>query len=314
MGLPKPSASLLLREAARRPFSGAVATLGRQDILFDYSWLQRTAARMGVRLCPAEVTLHREPTLALRGFMSDDSFLKGLGFSEIVRVDYSDFEAPDYLLDLNAPQTPDDLRQRFDAVLDGGTLEHVFHLPHALRHVFEMLKPGGRVIHFSPSANHLDHGFYMFCPTLLWDYYTTNQFEINTFCLYRYRPSREQWEVYAYRPEALAPGVRWGGLDDAMYGIHVVATRTASSTGDRIPQQGWYLQRWQEAKAREPAGAGELLAEPPGTKARLLMDLTRPHPRLHRLACQLIVRWRAFINRRRQARHRGLGLKFLGRY
>jgi len=314
MGLPKPSACLLLREALRRPFSGRVATLGRQDILFDYAWLRRTAASMGVALCPAEITLHREPTLALRGFLSDDSFLKSLGFAEIVRLDYSDFEAPDCLLDLNAPQTPEHLRQRFDVVLDGGTLEHVFHLPHALRHLFEMLKPGGRVIHFSPSANHLDHGFYMFCPALFWDYYTANQFEINTFYLYRYRPTRDHWEVYQYQPEALAPAIRWGGLDDAMYGVHVVATRMATSTGDRVPQQGWYLKRWQEAKSQGPLKPGELLTEPPGTKARLLMDLTRSHPRLHRLACQLIVRWRAFINRRRQARRRGLGLKFIGRY
>lgn len=314
MGLPKPSALLLLREAARRPFSGTVATLGRQDILFDHAWLQRTAASMGVTLRPTDITPHREPALALRGFISDDSFLKSLGFAEIVRLDYSEFEAPDYLLDLNSPHTPDDLRQRFDTVLDGGTLEHVFHLPHALRHLFEMLKPNGRVIHFSPSANHLDHGFYMFCPTLFWDYYTANQFEINAFCLYRYRPNRDRWDVYHYQPEALDPGVRWGGLDDAMYGVHVVATRTAISTGDRIPQQGWYLKRWEEAKAQAPSPPGELFSEPPGTKARRLMDLTRNHPRLYRLACQLIVRWRAFVNRRRQARHRGLGLKFVGRF
>lgn len=314
MGLPKPAACLLLREAACRPFSGSVATLGRQDILFDQGWLRRTAARMGVSLHPTEITLHRDPALALRGFMSDDSFLKSLGFRQIVRLDYSDFEAPDYLLDLNAPHTPEDLRQRFDTILDGGTLEHVFHLPHALRHLFEMLRPGGRVIHFSPSANHLDHGFYMFSPTLLWDYYTTNQFQINTFYIYRYRPSRDRWEVFEYRPEWLAPGARWGGLDNAMYGVHVVATRTEASTGDRIPQQGWYLRRWEEAKAQGPPGPGELLSEPPGTKARLLMDLTRHRPWLHRLACQAIVRWRAFINRRRQARHRGLGLKCIGRY
>ncbi len=314
MGLPKPAAKLLVREAARRPFEGSVATLGRQEILFGYAALQAMARQFGVVLQATEITLHREPALALEGYMSDGSFLRSLGFSEIARLDYSDYEEPDELIDLNADATPDRLCGRFDVILDAGTLEHVFHLPNALGHLFRMLKPGGRVIHFSPSSNHLDHGFYMFSPTLFWDYYSANEFEINAFNLYRYTPLRDEWSIYEYRPDCLALDVKWGGLDRAMYGVHVVATRTAGSTGHRIPQQGWYLQRWQEAKAQPSARPGDLLHEPEGTKARRLMDLTRRNPFVHRLACKAIVRWRSFVNRWRRARRKGIGLKLIARY
>ena len=65
MGLPKPAAKLLLREAARRPYAGGVVTLGRQEVLFGYDWLRKAAASFAVPLQPAEIRPHREPILAL---------------------------------------------------------------------------------------------------------------------------------------------------------------------------------------------------------------------------------------------------------
>ncbi len=313
MGLARGAIHLLLKEAARRPFAGSVATLGRQDVLCTYEQLRRISRRFGVGLHPTEVSLHRKAELARQGFVSDDAFFRALGFSETRRIDYSDYEQPDDLVDLNRDDLPAHLCERFDVVLDGGTLEHVFHLPHALRNVFCMLKPGGRVIHVSPSTNRIDHGFYMFSPTLFWDYYCVNAFEINTFHLVRHLPYRDRWLVYDYTPGCLSARAMWGGLDDAMYEIFVVATRTASSTGDRLPQQGWYLAKWREADAQREGIAGDALGEPEGSKARRLLEWTRGHPRLQRLAWRTIDGWRALVNRRR-ARRKGLGLRPTARY
>jgi SAM-dependent methyltransferase len=314
MGLSKGALHLLLEEAARRPFEGNLATLGRQDVLCSYAELRAMARRHGLALHPTDATLHRKAELARQGFVSDDSLFHALGFAEVRRLDYSDYEGPDDLLDLNARGVPEHLQQRFDVVLDSGTIEHVFHLPHALENIFRMLKPGGRVIHISPSSNHIDHGFYMFSPTLFWDYYAANEFEINTFHLFRHVPYGDGWLVYDYTPGCLAPSVMWGGLDDAMYEIFVVATRTLASTGDRVPQQGWYLAKWHEAgTAPREGGAGGALAEPEGSKARRLLEWTRGSPTLRRWAWWAIDGWRAFINRRR-ARRKGLGLKPTARY
>jgi hypothetical protein len=47
---------------------------------------------------------------------------------------------------------------QFDVVLDSGTIEHVFHIPDALKNVLSLAQ-GGRVICMSPSSNHVDNGF-----------------------------------------------------------------------------------------------------------------------------------------------------------
>ena len=44
-------------------------------------------------------------------------------------------------------------------------MEHVFHSPHAMRHLTRMVKPGGRIIHTSHASNFIDQGFYSFSPT-----------------------------------------------------------------------------------------------------------------------------------------------------
>ena len=61
-------------------------------------------------------------------------------------------------------------------IIDGGTMEHIFHIPNVLNNIYRMLRVGGRIIHISPSSNYVDHGFYSFSPTLFYDFYQTNKF------------------------------------------------------------------------------------------------------------------------------------------
>src|SRR5207249_3920994 len=98
------------------------------------------------------------------------TFFKALGFSEVAAMDYSDFESARYIHDLNSSEPPEHLLENFDVIIDGGTIEHVFHIPNVLNSIHKMLRPHGRTIHMSPSSNHIDHGFYMFSPTLFWDF------------------------------------------------------------------------------------------------------------------------------------------------
>ena len=130
MGVSRTTIQLLLQEAAVRPFSGSVATLGRQHIYFTWDEFQQFGRKAGVSI-PISVKpqLHREPKLARLDYASDATILAGLGFSECVTLDYSNYQSVDEIFDLNQPETPAHLRDRFDVVLDTGTLEHVFHAP-----------------------------------------------------------------------------------------------------------------------------------------------------------------------------------------
>jgi len=157
-------------------------------------------------------------------------------------MDYSDYEAADYIFDLNCENIPTELLDKFDLILDGGTIEHVFHLPNVLRNIFKMLKIGGRIIHFSPSSNHMDHGFYMFSPTFFSDYYKTNNFDINSIQVIRHTTHHEvPWQISKYTPGCINR-ISYGGLDDAMYAISCVATKTPSSRFDLIPSQRNYAE------------------------------------------------------------------------
>ena len=231
MGLARGAAALLLEEHARKPFSGRIATLGVQTIYMSRGDLSRQFERFGVK-----------PAVPINGAapFDDKQLFKMMGFEAIETLDYSDFEGADHVVDLNHDGLPEGLHGKFDVVLDSGTLEHVFHVPNALKNFIDLVKVGGRIIFLSPSSNHMDHGFYMFSPTLFADYFLANKFEINTCYVVRYSPNLDDlWDVYQYDPD------RWrdlhiGGLDDKPYALFFVVTRTPESTAGVIPQQNYY--------------------------------------------------------------------------
>jgi SAM-dependent methyltransferase len=231
VGLARGAAALLLEESVRRPFSGQIATLGVQTLYMSPADLRRQFERFSVT-----------PAVPQReGDAFDDKLLfRMLGFKLVACLDYSDFEGADHVVDLNVDGLPAQLRDKFDVVLDSGTLEHVFHIPHALKNIISLVKVGGRIIFLSPSSNHLDHGFYMFSPTFFADYFLANKFEINTCYVVRYSPNLDNlWDAYQYDPDRWR-NLRIGGLDDKPYAIFFVVTRTAESTSGVIPQQNYY--------------------------------------------------------------------------
>ncbi|MDR2659605.1 MAG: hypothetical protein LBC27_06410 [Spirochaetaceae bacterium] len=61
---------------------------------------------------------------------------------------------------------PDNLKNKYNCVWDGGTLEHVFNYPTAIKNCMEMVKIGGHLILETPANNMFGHGFYQFSPEL----------------------------------------------------------------------------------------------------------------------------------------------------
>ena len=80
-------------------------------------------------------------------------------------LDFSDFEGATVVHDLQQP-VPDTLRNKYDLVFDGGTLEHVFNLPAAMSNLIRLARVGGTVYSQTPSNNLSGHGFYQFSPEL----------------------------------------------------------------------------------------------------------------------------------------------------
>jgi len=302
MGISKGTLKVLLREVQRRPFWGRVFTLGKQDIWFSYKFLKETAKEFGIELSKVdEITLSRVPYFADKRYISDICLFKSLGFSEVKSMDFSEFESADYIFDLNNGEIPEDLIEKFDVIIDGGTIEHVFHIPNALTNIHKMLREGGRIIHFSPSSNQIDHGFYMFSPTLFHDFYKTNNYDINNFQLFRFTPRHnvDKWEIYDYESGCLEQ-VSFGGLDDGMYGIICIVTKKKDSTGDRIPQQGVYLEHWGSWEKKEVH-----------SKFQMLKDIISRYPFLYK---KLRRFYRFILDSNKGRGKKGLGLKIVDRY
>ena len=82
------------------------------------------------------------------------------------------------IVDLNYPNASFLLEGKYDLVIDNGTLEHCFNAGEALINAARMVKQkGGFIFHINPLSM-INHGFYNFCPTLLFDFYDQNDFKI----------------------------------------------------------------------------------------------------------------------------------------
>lgn len=247
MGIPRGSARLLIEEAKRRPFEGTVLQLGRSTVYFTARDLERWAKRHGFALAAGiPETLSHDPRLAAQGCLSDQTFFRRLGFERVSSCDISEWEGADHIVDLNRPLPPE-LEGKFDVVFETGTILQIFHLPQVLSNLHRLLRVGGRVIHCGDAANnHVDLGFYQLCPTLFADFYAANHYQVDRHLLCEYfsywhrgRLYTDRWQVYDYLPgclDALSFG-RYGGHQAVTF---LVATKTAESTGDVLPQLGQY--------------------------------------------------------------------------
>jgi len=122
-----------------------------------------------------------EKTLANHGFdgtrfdlVQEDGYaetlMSKLGFGDMETMDFSDYQGATILHDLNK-KLPKNLEKKFDLIVDGGTIEHVFNVPVALETMYRMLKPGGRFVSANGMSGWHGHGMYQFSPELVWTFW-----------------------------------------------------------------------------------------------------------------------------------------------
>jgi len=134
--------------------------LGRQRMHIQPADLGAAFSKLGLTLPPGRAqALHSEQD----GFA--EPLLELLGAREPASLDHSDFEGSELVHDLNDP-IPAELRASRSLVWDGGTLEHVFNFPTAVRNAMELTEVGGHLLLMSPANNWMGHGFYQFSPEL----------------------------------------------------------------------------------------------------------------------------------------------------
>jgi hypothetical protein len=136
------------------------AVLGRQQLFIDPNSLRQLLRDAGLVMSEADV---RRLLTARNGFA--EPLLRLLGAEEICSIDASPYEGASVVHDLNQP-VPSHLMRAFSAVIDAGTLEHIFDFPRAIRNCMEMVQEGGHLLLVTPANNFMGHGFYQFSPEL----------------------------------------------------------------------------------------------------------------------------------------------------
>lgn len=166
-------------------------------------------ARMSMRWAPEDIV----EVLASRGESHDAAqfealragppvystreFFGLLGFGAYDDVDF-DPEAATIVHDLNSP-LPDRFEDRYDLVVENGTIEHIFDIRSAVSNIARTVRTGGILCHVSP-LDALNHGFYNFSVNFFQDFYCGNGFGEAQFYLLRYSRDWEEDEHVDIQP------------------------------------------------------------------------------------------------------------------
>jgi hypothetical protein len=261
---------LLLAQADGVSFA-RTTTLGRLTVYLDQATLVKTFEDFGQRLpdADAERVLH-----AAQGFA--DVLFRRLGCDRLESLDASDYQSATIKFDLNEP-LPESLRRSCSAVLDFGTLEHIFNAPRALANCMEMVELHGHLLICGPADNWFGHGFYQFGP----EFYFRALSEENGFRIHRLLLCTGDGEDAWY---AVTDPAKLGRRAEAPpHAGPVTILVAASRVNERaalatMPQQSDYEATW-----RAHAGISRRFGRrhlPPALKKALRARVSSPSPAL----------------------------------
>lgn len=154
-------------------------TIGRQDLLLWPDQIKRTFDQHHLPVNDNEI----EHILTGENYFADNLFRK-FGADVIDSIDHCEFEGATIVHDMNQP-VPAALKNKYSVVFDGGTLEHVFNFPQAIKNCMELVQVGGHFISVNPCDNMMGHGFYQFSPELFFRIFCEeNGFVVETLLIH----------------------------------------------------------------------------------------------------------------------------------
>lgn len=172
-----------------------------------------------------------------------EGFFEHLGARTVHSYDASDYEKATHLWDMNHAPPPDAVG-RYSLVFDGGTLEHVFHFPTALRGAMAMVKPGGHLVVVTPASGWFGHGFYQFSAELFFQVFQAqNGFQHEAVLMHEDRPGAVFHQLR--EPGECGGRHKFVSLRPAL--LAVVAKRLGPVPAVLSLQQSDYMSTWATA-------------------------------------------------------------------
>lgn len=236
MGLTKKSCEFLLH--AHKSYEdlswNRTLTLGRQQMFISPVEVANLASEFGLTL-ELKTDWHV-------GTGYCEPFLMALGARTVESMDASDYEGASIVHDLNQPVRAD-LHGSFDCILDGGTIEHVFHFPNAIRSCMDMIAIGGHYVGITPADNQMGHGFYQFSPELYYRIFSQpNGFEVSGMFL----QTGNDW-LEINDPKHVGRRGTLTSTQPVM--LAMVARKTGVMDEFHVPQQSDYEDAWSRVES-----------------------------------------------------------------
>ena len=177
-----------------------------------------------------------------------EPLFKILGAETVDSLDFSDYEKATIIHDLNVP-IPDKYYNSFTAIVDGGTIEHVFNFPVAIKNCMNALKVGGHYIGITPANNQMGHGFYQFSPELYYRIFSKeNGFLIKKmFVTLAVNKDNQDWYEVADPKEVNS---RIMLVNNHPLSLMLIAEKLEEKEiFENVPQQSDYSSTWESYKS-----------------------------------------------------------------
>src|SRR3989344_6955078 len=194
---------------------------------------------------------------------ADNFFREELGAQMLTTIDNSSYQGANVTHDLNR-EIPETLEEKFDVVIDSGTLEHVFNFPTAIKNCMKMLKVGGTLFISTPANNYCGHGFYQFSPELFFRIFSEeNGFEVTKMYVLKHPyPGAElskNQKLYEVRDPKIL-GQRVGLVSSSLVLLMIEVRRVSKKTiFAEYPQQSDYVTLWNKTENKQKKDKKELI-------------------------------------------------------
>lgn len=221
-------------------------TIGRQNVYLHPRERADLVRRFGLG------PMFERDTRVFGGYC-DDGLREALGIAELDTMDASGYEGASLIHDLNTPVGAD-LEQRFDAVIDGGSLEHIFNVSTALANLMRMARVGGVVYLSNPANNLCGHGFFQFSPELMFRVFSEQSgFEVERVAMVGatfpvVELTRRRSVVDVVDPEVVRSRVNRMSLGPVVLTVTARKVRHMENPFATPPQQSDYTTRWTEGQ------------------------------------------------------------------
>lgn len=185
MGIGGTEFHFLLQEHLYRPISGEIVTIGKQSISLAPEFLAHVLDQYGLQPKTQSVGINQADQHLAGASMDDQSFFDAFTTCRVHSADISPYEGATHVFDI-CGEVPAELRNRFDFVFDGGSLDNVFDPVRMLSNMAIMTKPGGRIFITAWSNSH-PTAYAKITPDWLMDYCAVNEFADCKLYIVQYR-------------------------------------------------------------------------------------------------------------------------------